>query len=171
MGIEMIWNRCLNPMTGCLTAKLGAFRRTFILMALCLSIHSCGDQSPAPPSVPVGSLRITVEDDTSVDSITVVIDGQSFGKGANPCVVENIPVGTHDLVVIDGERVSPVKKVEVFPGRETNVSVSFVIIGPYVGEVAPDFSVISARSEPIRLREWRGKVVLLAFFGSCSGEG
>jgi cytochrome oxidase Cu insertion factor (SCO1/SenC/PrrC family) len=37
---------------------------------------------------------------------------------------------------------------------------------PYVGGIAPDFSVSSVNNENVTLSQKRGKVVLLAFFGA-----
>jgi cytochrome oxidase Cu insertion factor (SCO1/SenC/PrrC family) len=43
-----------------------------------------------------------------------------------------------------------------------------VVVNPYVGSAAPDFATKSVIGEAVRLSDLRGKVVLLAFFGTSS---
>ncbi len=52
------------------------------------------------------------------------------------------------------------------PSVASTPSHSPVVTSPYVGNVAPDFTVKGVNGETVSLGDLRGKVVLLAFFGT-----
>ena len=52
------------------------------------------------------------------------------------------------------------------PGSSSSSTTPQAPGSPYVGGIAPAFSVKSANNETVDLNKLRGKVVLLAFFGT-----
>jgi len=145
------------------------------LASISLCLQSCDPSGPAFPVAPtneVGSLRISVlspsgsEDTLGTNSYSVELDGHSYGKWTVPCVIPYVPVGAHDVVVFNHVWSSLATKVEIKTDRETSVSLSLLAIGPYAGNVAPPFSASSIDGQGLTLKALRGKVVVLAFFGS-----
>ncbi|MBM4162336.1 MAG: PEGA domain-containing protein [Ignavibacteria bacterium] len=138
-----------------------------VIVSCC--VQSCDEPEhryPTGPPVVLGSLRILVNDPSGSSSYAVEVDGLSYGKWSSPCVVPNIPVGTREIVVFSEVRSSPVTKVEIKQGEETSILVSLLPIRPYVGDIPPQFSASSVDGEAVTLKALRGKVVVLAFFGS-----
>jgi len=145
------------------------------LLSISLCLQSCDPSGPTYPigvSTEAGSLRISVltpsgsEDTLGTNSYTVELDGRSYGSWTAPCVIPYVPVGAHDVVVFNHAWSSPATRVEIKTDREISVSLSLLVIGPYVGNVAPAFSASSIEGQGLTLKALRGKVVVLAFFGS-----
>ena len=110
----------------------------------------------------------------SVDVIggpaTLIIDGQSL-NGEAPGVFDNIPEGVRYISVFrDGYFTSPdtLVPVNVAWQETTQVDVTFELtsgaLGPDVGNVSPDFTLLNDDLIPVSMHNYRGRVVLVDFW-------
>ena len=135
-----------------------------LLTTLTASVQHCGAPPPAMPEVSYGSLRIMVMDTAFIRSISFDLDDVKYGKHPNPYVLNNVVVGVHKLLIYDENAAASSNAVEVFQDRQTDITVSLAADGPYVGRIAPRFSVKTIDDQILALDGMKGKVVLLAFF-------
>jgi len=135
-----------------------------IATASLLLMQQCASPPPGMPEVAYGSLRITAMDTASIRSIFVDLDDVKYGRHPNPCVLVNLIVGVHKLLVYDDSNAVLSGTVEVLRDRRTEITVSLMAEGPYVGRIAPRFSVANIDDQSLSLDAMKGKVVLLAFF-------
>lgn len=103
-------------------------------------------------------------DTASIRSIYFDLDDVKYGKHPNPYVLNDVLIGVHKLLVYDDNNAGSSRIVEVSRDRRTDVTVSLLAEGPYVGSIAPKFSVKTIDDQPVSLAGQKGKVVLLAFF-------
>ena len=134
------------------------------LAAALLLMQNCGTPPPAMPEVSYGSLRIMAMDTASIRTVYFDLDDVRYGKHPNPYILEQVVAGTHKLFVYDETNAGSVAAVEVVRDRRTDVTVSLMAEGPYVGRIAPKFSAKSIDDQTLALEGLKGKVVLLAFF-------
>ncbi len=135
-----------------------------IVAATLLPMQHCASPPPAMPEVSYGSLRIMAMDTASIRSIYVDLDDVKYGRHPNPCILDNVIIGVHKLLVYDDNNAGSSSTVEVFRDRRTDITVSLLVEGPYVGRIAPKFSVKTIDDQTLDLEGMKGKVVLLAFF-------
>jgi hypothetical protein len=141
-----------------------SFTYGLLLSVSLVLMQHCGSPPPGMPDVSYGSLRIMAMDTASIRSIYFDLDDVKYGKHPNPFVLDQVVAGTHKLLVYDERNSGSVTAVEVFRDRRTEIKVNLLAEGPYVGGVAPNFTVKSIDDQTLSLEAMKGKVVLLAFF-------
>ncbi|NQT33940.1 hypothetical protein HQ587_02025 [bacterium] len=132
-----------------------------ILIPALVIIGGCGDSIPDMPTpVPnTGSIVVTgyvqPAPDSTVytDSIGVILDGDSLGFHVNPCTIDNIPVGFHDIKVyffLSGEIVSGrARSIEVLFAGTADVRIRMAAGGVVV--VSADYDGQTQDSLGVRL--------------------
>ena len=116
------------------------------------------------PGPSTGSLRIMAMDTAYIKSISFNLDDVPHLKYVNPTILDNVVIGTHKLFVYDDNNAGISQMVEVSADRRSDITVSLIAAGPYVGRAAPKFAANTIDAQAIALEGQRGKVVLLAFF-------
>lgn len=136
----------------------------FLIVSIWLIGVKCGKMPLPFPGMLTGSIRIVAMDTLAVDSVRVSLDDMDMGRFVNPCVLENIVVGTHKLFVVDNTGASWSNLIDVV--RDETIGYTFWLqtIGPNVGNTAPEFAAIDIQDNPISSESLQGRVVLLAFF-------
>ena len=129
-----------------------------------VALQQCGSPPPTMPGPSTGSLRIMAMDTAYIKSISFNLDDVSHIKSANPTILDNVVIGIHKLFVYDDNNAGVSQMVEVSADRRTDITVSLIAEGPYVGRAAPKFAANTIDEQSIVLEGQRGKVVLLAFF-------
>ncbi len=134
---------------------------SFLLVLL--FIH-CGKTPSEPPAPVTGSIEITAAIDTSLaDSMEIWLDNIPQGKQANPCILENVIAGSHQVALTKEDTASPIDYTcspQVVHVKENKMaSVSFALT-----KLAPDFTLKNLSNEDVTLSEFQGKVVLLIFY-------
>jgi hypothetical protein len=141
-------------------------RRLPIAIALATGLAGvwCG-KSPSPlPQVQTGALRVVAMDTMAVNTIHVNLDDVDLGQQENPARLDQIVIGTHKLFVYTPASAGTTKTVEVKKNSLTTVWFWLATTGPYVGNIAPLFTVQDVTGAELSLEEQKGKVVLLIFF-------
>ncbi|MBM4162334.1 MAG: hypothetical protein FJ217_14690 [Ignavibacteria bacterium] len=128
------------------------------------ALAGCGDPPAAMPAPSTGSIRILAMDTASIRSIYFKLDDVEYGKRPNPYVLDGVVVGLHKLFVYDETSAGVSTMVEVLRNRQSDATVWLLSEGPYVGNMAPNFTAQTITGDTIGLQRLRGKVVLLAFF-------
>ena len=143
--------------------KLSHFAGLVLLFVCISTTWECGDP---PSSAPLytGDLRISATYKAPLDSISVVLDYAALGKRPNPCTITGLAIGTHRLLVSGNGLAGSQAMVQIQRDRRSDVSFTLRDNGPYVEDIAPEFSVKGTRGDSLSLQQLRGKVVLLVFF-------
>jgi hypothetical protein len=144
-------------------------RRCGILLAICgavwaFGLFQCGVPPTAIPDPYTGILKITAMDTLIVDSVSVALDDIPQGRRDNPCILGDVVVGIHKVFVQNPATAGASATVEIFRDRRTDLVLTLLSQGPFVGNVAPDFSVRTIDDSVMQMQKQRGKVVLLVFF-------
>jgi len=151
-----------------LTQKISQKGMTFAVLAGGLLLfHLCGKRPPSFPQMVVGSLRIAAMDTTTIDSISVELDDALLGVFTNPNTIEAI-AGFHKLFVFTDVSAGTTRTVEVRKDETTRAVFWLASEGPYIGNIAPLFTVQDVNGQTHAIESLRGHVVLLAFFEHCS---
>ncbi len=148
----------------CICAKALTSGTVFLAFILCFISGGCGKPPASMPDPYTGALNVTVMDTASVDSVFVKLDDDAPGKHENPTLIENIMIGIHKVFVFNEASAGTTKTVEIFRDRTSDILFWLATTGPYVGNLAPDFSTQDIKGNPVSLSGLKGKVVLLVFF-------
>jgi len=132
----------------------------------CFVFTDCGKTPISLPLPYTGSLHIRAEasDESDIDSISVELDDEDFGKHANPYLLTDVIIGTHKIRVKHENTAPKTQTVEILRDETTIATFILTFQGPYVGREAPLFTGQDLEGNSFDLLEHRGKVVLLAFF-------
>jgi hypothetical protein len=140
-----------------------------MFLALCgvlwaFILLQCGAPPTAMPDPFTGVLKITAMDTLIVDSVSVALDDIPQGKKHNPCTLGDVVVGIHKIFVQNPATAGASATVEIFRDRRTDLVLTLLSQGPFIGNVAPVFSVRTIDDSLMEMQKQRGKVVLLVFF-------
>ncbi len=130
-----------------------------------ISLMLCCGKSPSDAPLPEsGAIEVSAQINTiQVDSMVFTLDNVEQGLLPNPCVVQGIEAGTHQIIVSKRDPESPIdfsstpKLVKVKANETTQVALVLT-------KLAPDFTLKNLNNEAITLSNYQGKVVLLVFF-------
>ncbi len=132
-----------------------------ILIPALLIIDGCGDSPPDMPTpvpntgtiVVTGYVQPAPDSTVYTDSIGVILDVDSLGFHVNPCTIDNIPVGFHDIKVyffLSGEMVSgSARSVEVRFAGTSDIRIRMAAGGVVV--VSADYEDQTRDSLGVRL--------------------
>ena len=128
----------------------------------------CGKTPSSLPLPYTGSIYITAMDTAVVASVQIDLDDEYLGEMDNPCLVEDVVIGSHRLrVFTEASAGTTIANLEVRQDETSRVFFTMDIgpeVGPYVGNTAPQFTTQDVNGNKISLEDQKGKVVLLSFF-------
>ncbi|MFC1726066.1 peroxiredoxin family protein [candidate division KSB1 bacterium] len=132
-----------------------------LLLSLLIYQVNCGDKPSSPPTTEYGSLKITaVHDSTETESVNIELDDISMGTMDNPCILNEIEVGTHRIFASYNQLNSKSELITVEKDKQTEVTLNLYDYSPYEGFLAPDFIFRDTDGDTIQLKELKGKTVL-----------
>jgi hypothetical protein len=135
-----------------------------LVVATMVCLQHCGSPPPTMPTTYTGSLRISAMDTASIKWFFLHLDDVNYDRCPNPYILDNVVIGVHKLLVFDYNNAGLSQMVEVYRDQTTDVSVSLLAGGPYLGMIAPSFVAKTIDDQTIDLGVEKGKVILLAFF-------
>lgn len=145
-------------------------KKPLIFFCLCvigtglLGWQGCGKTPGSLPLPLTGTLFVAAMDTTLIDSVALNMDNLDYGKFPNPFTLRDVVIGSHKLFIYSEAAAGTTKTFDVFQDETTRAFFWLSTTGPFVGNVAPDFSTTDTDGLPVSLEALKGKVILLALF-------